>query len=229
MGFDMRLNKPFLLSAILISVASGASAATVTQTYNYATTPTAWTNTGGANPPSPEIYSVTIGDSVTPQFTFDTRLVLTDHYLTSGSRTVCDQYFFGICSKSHIEEYTVDVYDGQMFAKLDADAESKISLDPYTSILPPAGTNFDKLTTDSPQWVPPSHVYLSFMLDGQQTHGTATFSGVDHQVLDSISYQSVDLGPGVTGVPEPASWALMIAGFGGIGAVLRRRPKALVA
>jgi hypothetical protein len=33
------------------------------------------------------------------------------------------------------------------------------------------------------------------------------------------------------GVPEPASWALMVAGFGGLGAALRRRraPKALAA
>lgn len=27
------------------------------------------------------------------------------------------------------------------------------------------------------------------------------------------------------GVPEPASWALMLLGFGGIGAILRRRPR----
>jgi hypothetical protein len=30
------------------------------------------------------------------------------------------------------------------------------------------------------------------------------------------------------GVPEPASWALMIAGFGGLGAALRQRRRALV-
>lgn len=31
------------------------------------------------------------------------------------------------------------------------------------------------------------------------------------------------------GVPEPASWALMVAGFGAAGAALRRRPKAIAA
>jgi hypothetical protein len=30
-------------------------------------------------------------------------------------------------------------------------------------------------------------------------------------------------GPGGGGVPEPAAWALLIAGFGGVGAMLRRR------
>jgi hypothetical protein len=36
------------------------------------------------------------------------------------------------------------------------------------------------------------------------------------------------VGVGAGGVPEPASWALMIGGFGLAGAALRRR-KALVA
>jgi hypothetical protein len=34
----------------------------------------------------------------------------------------------------------------------------------------------------------------------------------------------------VAGVPEPASWALMLVGFGGMGALLRRRrPRAVAA
>jgi hypothetical protein len=47
-------------------------------------------------------------------------------------------------------------------------------------------------------------------------------------VSDDIGLDNVRFGqaaaPSVGGVPEPASWALMIAGFGMAGAFLRRRP-----
>lgn len=39
--------------------------------------------------------------------------------------------------------------------------------------------------------------------------------------VDDVRFRSA--GVGVGGVPEPATWGLMIAGFGGIGAMLRRR------
>ena len=38
----------------------------------------------------------------------------------------------------------------------------------------------------------------------------------------------IGIGPG-PGVPEPASWALMIAGFGMVGTALRRRKAVLAA
>ena len=45
----------------------------------------------------------------------------------------------------------------------------------------------------------------------------------DFYSMDNLSYLTHRL-PGVdSGVPEPASWALMVLGFGGLGATLRRR------
>ncbi len=38
-----------------------------------------------------------------------------------------------------------------------------------------------------------------------------------------LTFQTLVSNVGPTGVPEPAAWALMVTGFGGLGAVLRRR------
>lgn len=42
-------------------------------------------------------------------------------------------------------------------------------------------------------------------------------------LLDGVSLTDVGVGGHGGGIPEPASWALMILGFGGIGAVVRAR------
>jgi hypothetical protein len=48
---------------------------------------------------------------------------------------------------------------------------------------------------------------------------------------DSFTFDVLSVSSGVAGapgVPEPVSWALMLVGFGGLGAVMRRRRLALV-
>ncbi|MBL8556675.1 MAG: PEP-CTERM sorting domain-containing protein [Phenylobacterium sp.] len=56
-------------------------------------------------------------------------------------------------------------------------------------------------------------IYASFTIDQLSAPATLDYSG--------ISYTLFDIGAG--GVPEPGTWALMILGFGGAGAMLRRR------
>jgi hypothetical protein len=66
--------------------------------------------------------------------------------------------------------------------------------------------------------------YCPFVPVGVLFGGTAKsieFAGVaNFVVFDDVTFGSGTPGPGV---PEPASWALMIGGFGMVGAALRRR------
>ena len=66
----------------------------------------------------------------------------------------------------------------------------------------------------------------SFALGSIDASHTATinFALPDGVFLTGASGATFGVVPGVAGVPEPASWALMIAGFGLAGAMLRRRP-----
>ena len=58
--------------------------------------------------------------------------------------------------------------------------------------------------------------------------GWNDFNGAN-QVAYVVEYSLAPPGPGTTGVPEPASWALMILGFGGAGAALRKRRRVVIA
>ena len=79
----------------------------------------------------------------------------------------------------------------------------------HTSILPAAGFNFSQ---------DPNQIPLSILVgwrSGNNTHLNDT-SGFTRMVF-------VLEGDSIPGVPEPATWACMIMGFGAAGSVLRRR------
>jgi hypothetical protein len=67
--------------------------------------------------------------------------------------------------------------------------------------------------------------FCPFSPTGVNFSGTAksiSFGGVANQIVfDDITFGSSTPGPDV--VPEPASWAMLIAGFGLVGAAMRRR------
>lgn len=66
---------------------------------------------------------------------------------------------------------------------------------------------------------------------GSEGNGTIQFQGT----YSSISWTNptfenwYGINVGVAGVPEPATWAMMLMGFGGLGAALRTRRRALAA
>jgi len=76
-----------------------------------------------------------------------------------------------------------------------------------------------------------SAAYCPFVAAGIDFDGIAqsvAFGGVaNYIVFDDITFGSST--PGNPGVPEPATWAMMIGGFGLAGAAMRTRRKAVVA
>ena len=53
------------------------------------------------------------------------------------------------------------------------------------------------------------------------TYGLGTFGVIDGSTLQGLTYAPA--------VPEPATWAMMLVGFGGIGLAMRRRRKPALA
>ena len=96
----------------------------------------------------------------------------------------------------------------------------QLSLGEFFAPTSPASINFSIATT---------YVALQFMNAGQTFYGYAQVGG---SFLNSIAFNDVPNGSIITGqeitgapgaVPEAASWAMMIAGFGLVGGALRRR------
>ncbi len=70
--------------------------------------------------------------------------------------------------------------------------------------------------------LPGSRVPGSFLDSGPSALRTITNDGVPGQLYFTVRNGAVVVPP-IAGVPEPMTWAMMIAGFGMIGAGLRRR------
>ena len=70
----------------------------------------------------------------------------------------------------------------------------------------------------------------SFVVFSVLTSGAPTVSFSNSAYQNSINYTDLLVSGSISGaVPEPATWALMIAGFALVGATMRRRKVALAA
>lgn len=72
-----------------------------------------------------------------------------------------------------------------------------------------------------PSYLPYS---FSFVGTGSDSLSIGAVNSSGFYYVDGVTVE-----PAAAGVPEPATWALMLVGLGGIGAVLRRRKVALTA
>jgi hypothetical protein len=67
------------------------------------------------------------------------------------------------------------------------------------------------------------NIYFMGVVSDQANIGSIVFTRSGDQSGDDIGLDNVVSNGVAGGVPEPASWALMLLGFGGMGAMLRRR------
>lgn len=76
-----------------------------------------------------------------------------------------------------------------------------------------------------------SSIAVSFMLAGQTYYGYATVGGSSliQFAYNDVAGGSISTGQSPAAVPEPATWAMMVGGFGLIGATARRRRITLTA
>ena len=70
-------------------------------------------------------------------------------------------------------------------------------------------------------------------LSGSSTFNNTTISGLGltagaYVFRSSSDTLTININGAAAAVPEPATWALMLIGFGGIGYAMRRNPKAVV-
>lgn len=69
------------------------------------------------------------------------------------------------------------------------------------------------------------NVSMTTAAEGSQTLQSVILQGYNADANYGIAWDNLS----APGVPEPAAWGLMILGFGGVGAVLRRRARAALA
>ncbi len=74
----------------------------------------------------------------------------------------------------------------------------------------------------------PNSTYRALTLGGTNRYEIDFGNGSFAIAVNNGGFAGVTFSPAIAAVPEPATWAMMIGGFGGIGGILRQRRKANV-
>jgi hypothetical protein len=61
--------------------------------------------------------------------------------------------------------------------------------------------------------------------EGATVDPTLTIQGADAQLYHFVGLPDATIGDPTAAVPEPATWAMMVGGFGLIGSAMRRRQR----
>lgn len=189
-----------------------------TSNYSYTTQPTGWTGTGalvnatgssafyGATPPAgqdgQQFYALQGKSSIFENFTADQSGMLTVSWLSAGrpdgGTFGGDQSYDVSLTGSGIELGSLGTFtttSGQAFARL-------------------AGTGT----------VTAGQIYSVSFRGLSSTDETAFIDGVSLSwTAATATADSVDVSATVDAVPEPATWAMMLLGFGMVGGASRRR------
>ena len=229
--------------AVVIGFATASQAAIVTITYTGTVLSGGSDMTGLFGAPGADLT----GDSYTAVYVFDTTLggntvsSPTENYSYGGSgsndaspslgsfiainghtETVSGQYF------GQIEGVNVGSYSEQLHSTEDYSNVVGISASQYLLNGISNGTASLPATIDQPfEYLrQPSDGTSSLYFNLVYNSDTGTYS-VD--TVEELSPTSItEMVAGVSGVPEPSTWAMMLLGFGGLGFLAWRRPQSNV-
>jgi hypothetical protein len=134
-----------------------------------------------------------------------------------GSQTAFIQYNFDPASAGAVEWSVSGLTVGRSYTLTFADAAAEVAEGESFSVSAPGGAT-DAFTGSSDVWQTQSYQFTAVSASETITFADTSSGFADYATaLDDFSLTPT--------TPEPATWALMLAGFAGLGGVLRGRRK----
>lgn len=161
-------------------------------------------------------FAASAGSATTPKVTFDGSTVISGNSYSNG--TMYSPNGKGV---SDANGFQTAVFTGSFtFSSpqtfnftLGADDDALLFVDNQV-VLQLGGVHGNSSITTTPTLSAGLHTFELFYADRQQTGASLSFSIPDNVIVTT---------PPVGGVPEPATWAMLLTGFGGVGVAARVR------